>query len=148
MACMRRKAGLHLAAVIAALLPVLVASRTTLADDVVPLLPKEWSVVEKPLGPPRGLHAEASSETSATVRWEPLEDPGDLVEYEVFRDGGPIARTRGHSFEDVALRSASTHCYSVQAVDEVGRSSPPGEVVCVTTPDLTQFASSVCSQRP
>ena len=136
MAHLRRLVEIQLAAVVVALLTPGQALGAV-PDDGAALLPAEWSVTEKPLRSPRALHAEASGETSASVQWDPADDLGEFVTYEVFRDGMPIARTRDHSATDAKLAVVSTHCYSVRAVDEAGRSSPPTSPVCITTPDLT-----------
>ena len=137
MAHIRRLVELQLAVVVVAGLLAPGEARGALPEDGAALLPAEWTVKEKPLRSPRALHAEPSGETSASVHWDPADDPGEFVAFEVFRDGIPIARTRDRSVEDARLAVVSTHCYSVRAVDEAGRASPHSGPACITTPDLT-----------
>jgi hypothetical protein len=82
-----------------------------------------------------GLIARAASASEIDLFWTAATDPVGVTGYKVFRDGGttPIGTvTTGTTFADTGLAPASTHRYTVVAVDAAGNQAGPSTVVATT----------------
>ncbi|UYM06035.1 sigma-70 family RNA polymerase sigma factor [Solicola gregarius] len=97
----------------------------------------EESAVSEPItvtydpvpGAPTELRGQAS-ESGVALRWQGNSEP-DFVEYEILRDGEPLATSTGPEFTDASATDGSTYTYSVRAVDRAGQESELSEQVSV-----------------
>jgi hypothetical protein len=62
------------------------------------------------------------------LRWKPIDDPGDLAGYRVYRDGRPYGSLRRQAWLAVAVARAHAG-WSVAAVDTSGNAGPRSRVV-------------------
>ncbi|PZT71377.1 esterase [Streptomyces sp. SW4] len=84
-----------------------------------------------PLPAPGGLTATGATETSISLRWEPVDGAAG---YAVHRDGTPVATTGTASYTDTGLSPGSSHTYAVAAREADGRTGPlSGTVTARTT---------------
>src|SRR3954447_19010382 len=81
----------------------------------------------------------ASGANGLVVTWADSTDNVGVDHYDVFRDGGTvaIAHPTTATFTDTALAEASTHRYTVKAVDAAGNASAASLSGSGTTADLT-----------
>ncbi len=82
---------------------------------------------------PRGVAAEARSDTRIDVNWDPSTDDGAVDGYRLFRDGRQIADLARTDFSDTGLTPATTYGYTVAAYDTVGNVSAESEPATATT---------------
>lgn len=102
------------------------------SDDGTPL-DDSGSIINPP-SMPTDLQGVVYSSTAIELEWNAATDDGMVVEYQVFRDGSLIAtQSTLHFFED-NLTAATTHSYSVLAVDDEGNVSDAA-IIDVTTLD-------------
>ena len=84
---------------------------------------------------PGAVSATAEGATQVTVRWSASTDPSGVRSYRVTRDGAVVAAAvAGTSFTDTGARPATTHAYTVSAVDAAGNRSGESSPARVTTP--------------
>lgn len=83
--------------------------------------------------PPANLTVTEQTTTSVSLSWTASTDNVGVTGYEVYRDGAdvPIASPTGTSYTDTGLAPASTHSYTVKAVDAAGNRSPASNSVQV-----------------
>jgi hypothetical protein len=74
-----------------------------------------------------GLRASRAGSV-VTLRWKPIDDPGDLAGYRVYRDGRPYGSLRRQAWLAVAVARAHAG-WSVAAVDTSGNAGPRSRVV-------------------
>src|SRR5207244_881376 len=72
-----------------------------------------------PPAPLAGLAA-TSDGGGVHLSWAPSADDAGPVQYEVYRDGEPLALQAATSYDDPA-RDGATHAYRIRPVDAVGR---------------------------
>ncbi|MCZ2836028.1 fibronectin type III domain-containing protein [Modestobacter sp. VKM Ac-2985] len=85
---------------------------------------------------PGGVAATANAPTQVTVTWGASTDAVGVASYRVTRDGAVVAGavTGGTSFVDQTASAATTHRYTVSAVDAAGNRSAESAAASVTTP--------------
>jgi hypothetical protein len=72
--------------------------------------------------------ASPASTRSASSRWKPIDDTGDLAGYRVYRDGRTYGSPRRQAWLAVAVARAHAG-WSVAAVDTSGNAGPRSRVV-------------------
>ncbi len=84
--------------------------------------------------PPTNLTATAVTSSQINLTWTASTTAG-VTTYKVFRDGAGVARSTvsGTSFSDTGLAAASTHSYTVAAVDAAGNQSAQTAPATATT---------------
>lgn len=81
---------------------------------------------------PTGLQTGAVTSSSVALSWTASTDPdGQVVAYNVLRDGTKVATVTGTSAVVTGLATNVDYAFTVQAVDNEGRVSPPSEPVRV-----------------
>ncbi|MFC1433637.1 fibronectin type III domain-containing protein [Streptacidiphilus sp. N1-3] len=85
-------------------------------------------------GIPVAVHGTASTPSSVSLAWAPSTERGSTVTgYEVYADGRKAATVSGTSATVFGLPYASTHTFTVLAVDRSGRRSATGTPLTLTT---------------
>ncbi|MBI5090225.1 MAG: hypothetical protein HZB15_15560 [Actinobacteria bacterium] len=75
-----------------------------------------------------------------TLHWQPAATGGDIAAYVIRRDGEVIgASFAGEAYEDLTVRPATSYTYTVEAVDDLGRTGPSSSVLAVVTPELSDL---------
>ncbi len=90
-----------------------------------------------PPSTPQGLSARAVSPTQVILTWTAAQDDVGVTGYQVWRDGMLITTVGGTTATDGALAPASTHSWTVRAVDAAGHTSGPSTPASATTPAAT-----------
>jgi chitodextrinase len=72
-----------------------------------------------------------------SLRWSASRDDVGVKEYEVLRDGAPLARSARAEATDATLRVGVTACYAVVAIDAAGNRSPESPPACTVLADTT-----------
>ena len=83
---------------------------------------------------PTGLTASAVSPTEIDVSWTAASDDVGVTKYVLQRDGATIAQPTGTRYADTTVAPATSHTYTVAAVDGAGNSSAPSDPAAATTP--------------
>jgi fibronectin type 3 domain-containing protein len=98
------------------------ATASTPADTTAPTAPSDLTAV-------------GSTSTTINLSWTAATDNVGVVGYSVFRDGGatPIATVSTTNFSDTGLGVASTHTYTVKAVDAANNVSSASNTVTAAT---------------
>lgn len=79
--------------------------------------------------PPGDVLAAVYSSTDAELSWEPSQDDGWIMGYEISRDGALIAPLQDAlSYFDPELEPDTSYRYSIVAVDDEGNRSLPAEI--------------------
>src|SRR5262249_31120639 len=78
-----------------------------------------------PPDPPGTPTGSGTSPTSIDLSWTATSDPSMPITYRIYRDGDPtpIGQTTATQFQDTGLPPASSHTYTVDAVDAAGNPS-------------------------
>ena len=87
---------------------------------------------------PTGLTAFAASSTSAVVVWNSSQDEIGVAGYNIYRDDKPNqiwAISAFPVFSDTNLTTGAPVCYTVEAFDGAGNTSPKATQACVTPPN-------------
>ncbi|MHA6757753.1 fibronectin type III domain-containing protein [Streptacidiphilus sp. PAMC 29251] len=84
-------------------------------------------------GIPVNVHGTASTSSSVSLAWAPSTGGSTATGYEVYTDGKKSATVSGTSATVFNLQYASTHTFTVLAVDRSGHKSPTGTPLTVTT---------------
>jgi hypothetical protein len=86
-----------------------------------------------PPATPTGLVAYRVSDTRSIVVWNPSSDNVGVAGYRVYRDGGadPVITTAFPVFSDSGLDPALGYCYTVEAFDGAGLTSPLSAEFCI-----------------
>jgi chitodextrinase len=96
------------------------ATATTLADTTAPTTPS-------------GLLATASGQNVINLTWTVSTDNVKVTGYRVFRDGVLAATVTGTAVSDTGLAPASTHSYTVAAIDAANNQSGLSNTATATT---------------
>jgi uncharacterized repeat protein (TIGR01451 family) len=93
------------------------------APSCLPNTTRPSSITAAPAAP-TNLTATAVTNSQIDLTWSASTTVG-VTSYKVFRDGAAVARTSvsGTSFSDTGLATASTHSYTVAAIDAAGNQS-------------------------
>ncbi|MFL5885919.1 MAG: glycosyl hydrolase family 18 protein [Thermoleophilaceae bacterium] len=92
---------------------------------------------------PAGLTAIASSEATVDLAWQPSAPPrGKVSGYRIYRDGVLLRQVSGTTATVTNLGAASTHNFTVAAVDSLGWLSAQSAPVTVTTTPPEQTTGS------
>ncbi|MBI2377894.1 MAG: S8 family serine peptidase [Deltaproteobacteria bacterium] len=76
------------------------------------------------------------------ARWEASTDDRRVDEYELYRDGVPVASTKSLSAADSSVAPNTSHAYTVRALDGTGNASAPSAEVVAISPPVAQILSS------
>lgn len=90
-----------------------------------------------PPHPPGGVVAQATSESTATVSWQPTTDVyGSVAGYRVRRDGAVVASLGGEatSYAENGLLTGQTYTWTVEAMDDSDNVSAASAAVSATLP--------------
>ena len=87
---------------------------------------------------PGGLAVVGASSTTITLTWNAATDNVAVTQYQVRRDGIPIATVATTSFVDSGRLAVTTAGYDVVALDAAGNASPPSSTVTGTTLPATR----------
>ena len=85
---------------------------------------------------PTGLHSYISTTDSRrriNLYWTAATDDGLVKLYRVFRNGVYFSDTSNTSYEDLDLQSQTSYCYTIRAVDSVGKESGQSDRSCTRT---------------
>ncbi|MFJ5216729.1 fibronectin type III domain-containing protein [Streptomyces sp. NPDC088354] len=91
------------------------------------------AVTGKP-GVPLAAHATASTATTVSLAWLPVNTGTATSGYDVYANGTKVATTSGTSATVTGLKAATGYAFTVVAHDSRGRRSAAGKAVPVTTP--------------
>lgn len=91
------------------------------------------AVTGKP-GVPLAVHATASTATSVSLAWQPVNTGTATTGYDVYANGAKVAGASGTSTTVTGLQAATGYSFTVVAHDARGRRSAAGKAVPVTTP--------------
>jgi chitodextrinase len=93
----------------------------------------------EPPNPPINLTATAVSSSRVDLSWD-ASTSGDVVGYEIFRDGSPLAEVgEVTTYSDTTVSPSTTYSYQVRARDGAGNVSSFSNTATVTTPGLPVF---------
>ena len=93
-----------------------------------------WTVDTTAPRTPAGLTGAAPNSVEVDLAWQASQDTTGVTGYRIYRDGS-LYQSVGNvtTFADT-VAAASTHSYTVSAVDGAANESPPSTPVSVTTP--------------
>ncbi len=95
-------------------------------------------------GQPASVTASTVSDTSLTLNWQPgPRGDGTVVGYRVFRDGVPLGQTKATSMQVSNLYSNRDYTFTVMAVDNAARLSPPSLPLYTSTRPPVQTTGKV-----
>ena len=83
---------------------------------------------------PTNLTAEFQADTEPSqiaLNWSAATDDGAIADYEIYRNDSFLNRVDDVYYADTDLIPETTYCYTVVAVDAVGKKSEPSNEVCV-----------------
>jgi hypothetical protein len=82
------------------------------------------------------------------LRWSHSQDKAVAWSYEIYRNGVKIGIAATPSFNDAAVRPATTYAYTVAERDAAGSVSRQSRAATVTTPDATATVKPTASSSP
>ena len=85
---------------------------------------------------PTGVTALGASQSSIVVGWSAGTGGTTAASYNVYRDGANIKNTTSLTYTDTGLATASTHTYTITAVDTSGNESAQSASATSTTDDI------------
>lgn len=91
-----------------------------------------------PPSAPGGLAVVGASSTSVTLTWNAASDNVAVTQYQIRRDGIPLALVSSQSFVDTARLADTSASYDVIARDAAGNTSTPSDVVIGSTLPATR----------
>jgi hypothetical protein len=91
------------------------------------------AVTDKP-GVPLGVHGTASTATSVSLAWQPVNTGTATTGYDVYANGTKVATASGTSTTVTGLHAATGYSFTVVAHDSRGGRSAASKAVPVTTP--------------
>jgi chitodextrinase len=96
------------------------------------------SIVDRiPPSKPTGLSASVISATEIKLSWNESRDNIGVKEYKIYRDGAFIKSVPSPTAYDTGLNPETRYCYTVSALDNNGNESERSDMVCITTPPLS-----------
>ena len=110
--------------------------RATKAADLAQTVEVYSFGVLTPPAAPQAFAATANADGSVSLSWQRVQGvPGDITEYTVLRNGGPIGTLDGTaaSYLDAAVQPSTTYTYVLVAVNDAGP-SPSAQATVTTAP--------------
>jgi chitodextrinase len=97
---------------------------------------------------PTDLSASATAWNQVLLSW--TASTGNVIRYEISRDGTPIAIVNwtATTFTDRSVSPATSYSYTVRAFDEAGNSSAPSAPASATTPAFAPPVDATAPSRP
>ncbi len=90
-----------------------------------------------PPSAPTSLSATAAAPNRIDLAWTASSDDVGIAGYRIARDGAQVATTTSTGYSDSTVSPATTHTYTVAAVDAGGNVSPSSDPATATTPPDT-----------
>ncbi|MEV0961273.1 glycoside hydrolase family 18 chitinase [Streptomyces sp. NPDC049910] len=88
---------------------------------------------DNPPSAPGTPSASGVTDTSVTLSWTAATDDKGIKNYDVLRDGTPVATVTGLSHTDTRLTAGTDYSYTVQARDTADQTGPPSGARAVRT---------------
>ena len=84
---------------------------------------------------PQGLTVSSKTDKSISIKWDAVNYPGGIKEYEIYRDGQSIGKRVGTSFSESSLSPETNYRYKVRSIANNGQVSEfSNELIIKTDP--------------